>query len=185
MDMLKKLSREAQVLLGGTLLYVIFSFFDWQQVSFSVVTAGINEWHGVGVIAALLAIALLLWEGARLAGIRAQLGPITPGLGSIGLALLLLLFTVITFLTHNEARHWPAWIGLILSLVITGAAYARARAEGVDVREFGAITSGLVAQAKESRSEETTPAATSEPVVPATSEPPAADATGAAPQTDT
>ena len=117
MDMLKKLPREAQVVLGCTVLYVIFSFLDWQHASFS--NAGINEWHGVGVIAALLAIALLVWEGARLAGVRVALGPITPELGSLGLALLLLLFTVITFLSHNEARHWPAWIGLLLSIAIT------------------------------------------------------------------
>jgi hypothetical protein len=175
MDMLKKLPREVQVILGGTVLYVIFSFFDWQQVSFLSVSAGITEWHGVGVIAALLAIALLAWEGARLAGVRLQFGPITPGLGSLGLALLLLLFTVITFLTHNEARHWPAWVGLILSIAIAAAAFKRAGTEGVNVREFGTITSGLVAQAKTDKSDEATPAATSDPAPPASGEPPATD----------
>jgi len=113
------------------------------------------------VIAGLLALALLLWEGARLFGVRLELGPITAGLGSIGLALLLLLFTVITFLTHNEARHWPAWVGLLLSIAITVAAFRRARTEGVDVRELGTIASGVVAQAKTNRSEDATPAASS------------------------
>jgi hypothetical protein len=141
-----------QVVLGGSLLYLIDSFLDWQQVSFLNAHAGISEWHGVGVVAALLAIALLLWEAGRLLGARTQVGPITAGLGSIGLALLLLLFTVITFLTHNEVRHWPSWVGLFLSIAITAAAFRRARAEGVDVREYGAIASGLAAQVKASDS---------------------------------
>jgi hypothetical protein len=150
MDAFRKQSLEVQVVLGGSLLYLIDSFLDWQQVSFLNAHAGISEWHGVGVIAALLAIALLLWEAGRLLGARTQVGPITPGLGSIGLALLLLLFTVITFLTHNEVRHWPSWVGLFLSIAITAAAFRRARAEGVDVREYGAIASGLAAQVKAS-----------------------------------
>jgi hypothetical protein len=148
MDTFRKQPREVQIVFAGAVLYLIFSFLDWQQVSFAGVSAGLSEWHGVGVVAGLLAIAVLLWEGARLLGVMPQLGPITPGLGSIGLVLLLLLFTVITFLTHNEDRHWPSWIGLILSIVITVAAFGRARGEGVDVREFGAIASELGASAK-------------------------------------
>jgi hypothetical protein len=186
MDTLKKLPLEVQVVLGGSLLYLIISFFDWQQVSFLSAHAGISEWHGIGVVAALLAVALLAWEAARVAGIQLSFGPITPGLGSIGLALLLLLFTVITFLTHNEARHWPAWVGLLLSIVITVAAFRRAQTEGVDVREFGTIGSGLVAQAKQ-RSDQPTPpaAAADEPMAaPPTSEPPATEPPEAKPQPD-
>ena len=55
MDALMKLSREVQIVLGGAVLYVIFSFLDWQQVSFGGISAGLNEWHGIGVVAALLA----------------------------------------------------------------------------------------------------------------------------------
>jgi len=186
MDMLKKLPREVQVVLGGSLLYLIFSFLDWQQVSFLGAHAGISEWHGVGVIAGLLALALLLWEGARLFGVRLEFGPITAGLGSIGLALLLVLFTVITFLTHNEARHWPAWVGLLLSIAITVAAFRRARTEGVDVREFGTIASGVVAQAKTNRSEDATPAASSAGGSgESSSEPTSADPPAANPQPET
>src|SRR6266540_682940 len=141
MDMLNKLSREAQIVLGGALLALIFSFFDWQQVSAFGVSAGKSEWGGVGVIAGLLIIALLLWEVARLFELRIQLGPLTPGLVSVGLALLLLLFTLITFLTHNEFRHWPAWVGFILSIVIAAAAVVRAKGEGVQMPDMSAMTS--------------------------------------------
>jgi hypothetical protein len=139
MDALMKLSREVQVVLGGAVLYVIFSFFDWQQVSAGPFTYGRSEWSGIGVIAALLAIVLVVWEIGRMIEFKIELGSLTPGLISIGLALLLLLFTVITFLSHSAARHWPAWIGLLLSIVIAVAAFKRAQGEGVEMPKNIAI----------------------------------------------
>jgi hypothetical protein len=133
METLMKLPRELQVLLAATALYVVFSFFDWQQVSAFGITAGNTEWEGIGVIAALLAIALLAWEVVRVVQPELKLGTAESGLVSISLASALLLFTVLTFLTHNEARHWPAWVGLALSIVIEVAAVMRARAEGVHI----------------------------------------------------
>lgn len=131
MDQFKKLPRELQMVAGGSVLYVIFSFLDWQQVSFGGFTAGVDEWHGVGVVAGLLAFALLAWEAVRFFGLKIELGPLSPGLVSVSLALLLLVFTVITFLSHSTARHWPAWIGLILSIVVGVGALRRAKAEDV------------------------------------------------------
>jgi hypothetical protein len=142
MEMLNKLSRETQIILGAAVLYLIFSFLDWQQVSFLNVTAGRSEWVGIGIIAGLLVIALLIWEVIRALEVNITLGSLTPGLISAALALLLLLFTVITFLTHNEARHWPAWVGLLLSIVIAVAAFIRAKAEGVTMPDFKAMSAG-------------------------------------------
>src|ERR1700722_11697922 len=137
MDSLMKQSREVQAILGGAVLYIIFSFFDWQQVSFSTSfgggSFGYSEWSGFGIIAALVAIVLLVWEIARLVNFQVNLGSMSAGQISAGLALLLLLTTVITFLTHGTARHWPAYVGLLLSLVIAGAAFVRAKAEGVTI----------------------------------------------------
>jgi uncharacterized integral membrane protein len=137
MDALTKLSRETQVVLGCAVLFLIFSFFDWQQVSFSSTfvsgSAGLSLWHGIGFIAGLLVIALLIWEIVRLFEVNTPTGNVTEGHISIALALALALFTVIAFFDKSTARHWPAWIGLILSLVIAVAAVMRARAEGVQL----------------------------------------------------
>jgi hypothetical protein len=65
--------------------------------------------------------------------VKVQLGGLSEGLVSVALALLLALFTVIAFFDKGTARHWPAWIGLILAIVIAVAAVMRARAEGVEV----------------------------------------------------
>ena len=133
MDVVRNLSRETQIVLGGAVLYLIFSFLDWQQVSLFGHAYGLSLWHGVGVVAGLLGIALLLWEAGRLFEVKLQLGTLSEGLVSVALALLLALFTVIAFLDKGTARHWPAWIGLILGIVIAVAAVARARAEGVEI----------------------------------------------------
>jgi hypothetical protein len=137
MDVLKNLSRDAQVILGAAVLFLIFSFFDWQQVSAFGITAGITMWHGVGVFTGLLLIALLVWEVVR--GMDTVPGTVPAGFVSFVLAIALLVFTVITFLTHNEARHWPSWIGLILSIVIAVVAVRRHRAEGVQMPDFKAM----------------------------------------------
>jgi hypothetical protein len=141
MDGFMKLSRQAQIVLGGAALYVILSFFNWQEVSIGGFSAGVTEWHGVGVIAALLAIALLLWELARLFNVEVPIGSLTPGLASVGVALLLLLFTVITFLSHSSYRAWPEWLGLIVSIVIGVAAVRRAKSEGVEMPRMPVATS--------------------------------------------
>jgi hypothetical protein len=178
MDMLRKLSPPAQALLGGLVLYVIFSFFDWQQVcvdSFVSACAGVSEWHGFGgVITALCALLLLAWEAVRLLNVKIDLGGISHGLVSLGLALLLLLLTIITFLTHNEARHWPAYIGLVLSIVIAAAAVMRGKEEGVDVGDLGALAGSVTSSMGGSSSAGTAPAsAPSPPPAPAApSEPP-------------
>ena len=153
MNGLKQLPREVQVVLGGSVLYLIFSFLDWQQVSVAGFTAGLSEWHGVGIVAGLLVVALLLWEAGRLLGVKIDLGAATPGLVSVALALLLLLFTIITFLAHNEARHWPSWLGLILSLAVAAAAVVRARAEGVEIPRVQAVQPGAAPPAAEPREE--------------------------------
>ena len=170
MDVLTKQSREVQVVIGGAALYLLFSFFHWQSASTSA--AGFNfsvhrsEWVGIGVIACLLAIVLLLWEVARLLQLKIELGPLTPGLVSVGLALLLLVFTVITFLSHNELRKWPAWAGLVLSIAIAAAAWMRARGEGVQIPDMTAAR----ASGSSSTSAPTPPAAPTPP--PGDREPP-------------
>jgi hypothetical protein len=133
MDSFKNLSREAQVVLGGGVLFLIISFLDWQQVSFLGNAYGLSLWHGIGVVAGLLVIVLLLWEVGRVFNVKVQLGTLSEELVSVGLALLFALFAVIAFFDKDTARHWPAWIGLILAIAIAVAAVVRARAEGVEV----------------------------------------------------
>jgi hypothetical protein len=112
-------SRGTKVLLIAGLVLFIDSFLDWQQVSFGPVTAGLNMWHGIGILAGLLVILMLLWELAQVAGVTSQLTlPVSTAIISVALAAATALFTIIKFFVADTARHWPAWIGLILAIAI-------------------------------------------------------------------
>jgi hypothetical protein len=116
---LAELGRGTQLLLVAGILLLIDSFLDWQQVSAGGITAGASMWHGVGVVAGLLLIALLVWELAQVTGVTSNLElPLSAALISVGLAVGTAAFTVVKFLVANEARHWPAWIGLILAVAV-------------------------------------------------------------------
>ena len=133
MDQLKELPREAQITLGALVLFVIFSFFDWQQVSVGPFTVGRTLWHGIGLITIIVALAYLVWEIGRALHYDRDIGQVTPPMTSAGFAIGLLVFTVITFLDWSDYRHWPQWIGLLLSIVIAVVAFKRAKDEGVEV----------------------------------------------------
>jgi hypothetical protein len=121
-----ELGRGTQLLLVAGILLLIDSFLDWQQVSAAGITAGASMWHGVGVVAGLLLIALLVWEVAQVTGVTRNLElPVSAALVSVALAVGVTAFAVIKFLVANEARHWPAWIGLILAVVIAVGGWLR------------------------------------------------------------
>jgi len=140
MEAMMKLSREVRLVLLSGVILLIVSFLDWQQASFSVGTisgsVGANEWHGIGTLAALLVIVMLIWEGMRLMAVKIELGSLSPGLVSVVLALLVALFTVIAFFTKDTFRVWPAWVGLIMALVLGATAVMRAKSEGVQMPEM-------------------------------------------------
>jgi hypothetical protein len=121
-----ELGRGTQLLLVAGIVLLIDSFLDWQQVSAGGISAGASMWHGVGVVAGLLLIALLVWEVAQIAGVTRSIElPVSAALISVGLAVGTAAFTVVKFLVANEARHWPAWIGLILAVAIAVGGWLR------------------------------------------------------------
>lgn len=110
-----------QLIGAAAALLVIDLFLNWQQVCVNSpigsVCASRSGWHGIGVLAGLLALATVAWEIVRLVE-RAPELPIAPDLASAAAAGATALMTLILFLDHNEARHWPAWIGLLLAIAL-------------------------------------------------------------------
>jgi hypothetical protein len=133
MDQLKEIPREAQITLVCLVLFVIFSFFDWQQASIGPYTVGRTLWHGVGIITIIIALGYLVWEIGRALHYQVNLGQVTPPMTSAGFSIGLLVFTVITFLDWSDFRHYPQWIGLLLSIIIVVVAFKRAKDEGVEM----------------------------------------------------
>jgi hypothetical protein len=135
MDHLKGLSRSSHFLLWGGLLLFIFLFFDWQQACVSYggnsACGGRSGWHGWGVLVGLLTIALVAYELVQLFRVQLPELPVKATMITAGLAAAVLLFTVIKFLVDNEFRHWPAWIGLVLAILIAVGGWLRFSGDGL------------------------------------------------------
>ncbi len=115
---ISKLTHGAKVVLGCSIAFLIVSFFNWQEVEFEgIATAGRSMWSGVGVIAGLLAIALIIWEAIHLSNMKIDLPLPKATVGAV-LAILLAIFTFIKFVSDNEYRTFWAWLGLILAIAI-------------------------------------------------------------------
>jgi hypothetical protein len=138
MDGFGKLPRDSQVVLGGAIASAIVAFFNWQKWTYGGFTLVQSEWTGIGIAAGFVGWLLLGWEISRVGGAQFTLGGPRKAATSLILALLLAALTVITFLVHADGRNWPAWLGLAISLVIAGAAWARGRREGVQFASPGA-----------------------------------------------
>ena len=146
-DKLAELSHGAKVVLGSAIAFLIVSFFNW----FKYGGVGIwNMWHGVGVIAGLLAIALIAWQAVRLANINVEIG-VTPSMITAVLAILLLIFTFIRFISTPYAtdRTIWAWIGLVLAIVIVVGAWANMKAAGEGFAEVKAKAASMTSSGKD------------------------------------
>jgi hypothetical protein len=135
MDKLNELSHGAKVVLGAAIAFLIVSFFNWQEVDLGPIgEAGVSMWDGIGWLAGLLAIALIVWQAIRLANINVEIG-VTPAMVTAALALLLLIFTFIKFLVDNEFRTFWAWLGLALAIVVAVGAWLNMKAAGESVQD--------------------------------------------------
>jgi cation transport ATPase len=134
---ISKLTHGAKMVLGGTILFLIVSIFHWQEIDLGIVSGGVNMWHGWGVLAGLVAVAIIVWEGLRLANMKIEIG-LTPAMVTAALAILLLVFTVLKFLVSNEFRTFWAWLGLLLAILIAVGAWVNMKQLGESVSEMGA-----------------------------------------------
>ena len=97
MDRMNELSHGAKIVLGATIAFLIVSFFSWfhytgpgkDELEAIGADTGITMWHGVGWVAGLLAIVLLVWQAVRLANIELEIG-VTPSMITAALSLLVL-----------------------------------------------------------------------------------------------
>ena len=182
---ISKLSHGAKVVLGGTIAFLIFSIFSWfhytgpgkDQIEAIGGDTGITMWHGIGWLAGLLAIALVVWQAIRLANIELEIG-VTPSMVTAALAVLMALFAVIRFISKPGGdfvgRTLWAWIGVVLALVVVAGAWLNMQAAGeslADVKDK--LTSGAAAataaakSATDSSSSSAESAAPSAPPAPA------------------
>lgn len=141
MERITALPRGMQLMLVGGVLLVIDTFLKWQEVKVLGISAGVNAWHGWGVLVGLLTIVLLLWLGARIAAADTRM-PVSDTLAGAVLGALILVFTLLKILVDNEFRTVWAWIGLLLAALIAVGAWLQVKAGG-GVESLRTEASGL------------------------------------------
>jgi amino acid transporter len=173
------------VVLVAGIVFLITSFFNWFEVKDT--SYGISMWHGIGFLAGLILLALIVWQGIRLANINLEIG-VTPSMITAALAILLLVFTFIRFISKPGSgladslvdRTFWAWLGLLLAIIIVVGAWMNMQAAGEglsDVRNrVQSMTSGGAASEPAAPAAPTPPA--SQPPAPAPPAPAAPEAPG-------
>ena len=139
MDRLAELNHGAKVVLGSAIALLIVSFFHW----FTYGPFGENMWHGIGVIAGLLVLALIAWQAVRLANINVEVG-VTPAMITAVLAVLTFVFVLIRFIDKPGSgpvsdvidRSIWAWLGLILAIVLVAGAWANMKLAGESLTDM-------------------------------------------------
>ena len=135
-------STARKILLPASLLLLIDSFLDWQQVDLGVATPGQSMWHGLGFLVGVLLLVLILWELVDTFAPDTLRGMSLPGgLITLALAAAILLFTLIRVFTL-DFRHWPAWVGLILAAVIAYGGWLRFQESGDAMPSRSTMSSG-------------------------------------------
>ncbi len=181
MERFNALGRGAQIMLVSGVLFLISTFFNWQSVDLGVAEVGQNAWHGFwGVVMGLLAIVLIAWLVARLAGVEIPI-PFSAALIGAALAVLIFVFALLKNLTDDFTSAW-AWIGLALAVVIAVGAWLEVQsAGGVDAlrSEMPAMGSSTASSAPASA-----PAAPAPPQAPEPGPGAASDATSDEPSTE-
>jgi hypothetical protein len=121
----------------SALLLFIDLFLSWQSVKgvcdprFGF-ACGVSGFSGLGILVALLLIALLVWEGMLIGGINIPIGSVSPALIGAGIGAAAVLFTLIKFLTSLGGGPfgafgiaYGAFVGLILALALGYGAWVR------------------------------------------------------------
>ena len=182
MDKFKELTTGAKLVLGAAVLLFIFSWFTWFDIEGDVTgVANVNMWNGIGVLAGLLLIALIVWQGLRLANINLEIG-VTPAMITAALAVLTLIFVFIRWIdkpgggivAEAYSRTIWSWIGLALAIILVVGAFLNMQAAGEGIAEIRAAAAGAASAARGAADRGDAPAAAAPPPASSAPEPPAA-----------
>jgi hypothetical protein len=151
MDKFKELTTGAKLVLGAAVVLLLVSWLNW----FEYESWGQNMWHGIGFLAGLLLIGLIVWQALRLANINLEVG-VTPSMITAALAVLTLLFVIIRFIDKPggdfasdliDRTIW-AWLGLALAIILVVGAWMNMQAAGEGFAEIRSSVAGAAAAAK-------------------------------------
>ena len=134
MERFNALGRGMQLMLIGSVLLLISTFFHWQEIDIDLgplgsANAGQNAWHGFwGIAMGLLTIVLIAWIVARLAAVDIPV-PVSAAMTGAVFAFLIFAFALIKNLVDDYSTFW-SYVGVALAALIAVGAWMQIQESG-------------------------------------------------------
>jgi hypothetical protein len=134
---LSSLGRTEQLFLGGVLLTFICTFLPFDGISVGGQSASESAWHGIGVLACLLVVLVLVTAAVHTFAPSAipKLPVSLTFIEAAGMALAVLFFvirwlTLPSYFTVHLHLHWGGYVTLVVAILTTAVAVVRLRESG-------------------------------------------------------
>ena len=111
MERLKTLGRGTQLMLIASVLLLIISFFNWQEVEFDLGplgegSAGVSAWDNfLGIVIGILTIVLVARIVARIASVDIPI-PVSSAMTSVVLGVIIAICAILKNLTDDYSTFW-------------------------------------------------------------------------------
>jgi hypothetical protein len=157
MDRLKALGRGTQLMFIASVLLLIISFFNWQEVDFDLGplgsgSAGVSMWDDIGgIIIGILTIVLIARIAARMAAVDVPI-PLSFATTSFVLGVLIAVLAILKNLTDNYST-WASYVGVVLAILVAVGAWLEVQDAGgmehlrTEASSFGGSGGGAAAAA--------------------------------------
>ncbi len=138
MERLKALGRGTQIMFIASVLLLIISFFNWQEVEFDLGplgegSAGVSAWDNfLGIIMGILTIVLIARIAARMAAVDVPI-PVSFAMTSVVLGVLIAICAVLKNLTDDYSTFW-SYLGVALAILVAVGAW-------LEVQDAGGVES--------------------------------------------
>lgn len=134
MERLKALGRGTQIMFIASVLLLISTFFNWQEVDFDLGplgegSAGVSAWDNfLGIIMGILTIVLIARIIARMAAVDVPI-PVSFAMTSVVLGVIIAICAVLKNLTDDYSTFW-SYLGVGLAALIAVGAWLQIQEAG-------------------------------------------------------
>ncbi len=134
MERLKALGRGTQIMFIASVLLLIISFFNWQEVDFDLGplgegSAGVSAWDNfLGILMGILTIVLIARIIARMAAVDVPI-PVSFAMTSVVLGVIIAICAILKNLTDDYSTFW-SYIGVGLAIVVAVGAWLEVQDAG-------------------------------------------------------
>ena len=138
MDRLKALGRGTQLMFISSVLLLIVSFLNWQEVDFDLGplgsgSAGVSAWDDLGgIVMGILTIVLIARIVARMAAVDVPI-PVSFAMTSVVLGVLIFIIALLKNLTDDYST-WASYLGVVLAFLVAVGAW-------LEVQDAGGVES--------------------------------------------